>query len=98
MGFSSTAGDENKVSAQRRALSNREAEFVMKLISLIGGSAAMGVAIVLCEAPMSIFASYAAGILVMFSLGLVGYGYWVTDCAAAASAKDESASSIHVGD
>ena len=91
------AGDENKVSAQRRALSNREAEFVMKLISLIGGSAAMGIAIILCEAPMSVFASYAAGILVMFSLGLVGYGYWVTDCAAAAT-EDESAPSIHVGD
>ncbi len=68
----------------------------MKLISLMVGSVTMAIAIVLCEPPMSVFASYAAGILVMFSLGLVGYGYWVTDCAAAASAEDEP--STHVGD
>lgn len=84
--------------AQRQALLKREAELVMKLISLLVGSAAMAIAIILSEPPMSVFASYAAGILVMFSLGLVGYGYWVTDCAAAASAEEDSPSSSHIGD
>ena len=51
----------------------------MKLICLAGGVAAMGLAIIFSVNFQSEFSSLAASTLVMFSLGLVGYGSLVAD-------------------
>ena len=64
-------------------------EAVMKLISLLGGVAAMGIAIGLAASPISASVSLLTGCLVMFGLGLVGLGSMISDGPPSAPLVDE---------
>ena len=61
----------------------------MKLGCLVGGIATMGLAIVLSVNFVSELSSLVAGMLIIFSLGLVGYGSLIADIRTEASGKKE---------